>query len=136
MLDFDDITRENLKEHNPSQPQTEYPHRILITEVSESEKINSLFNLINQQPDIDQIYLYANDPYDLYEPKYQFLINKGKLKGLKIFNDPKAFIEYSHDTDDIYKIIEEYNPNKGPEILIAFDDKIHIMVTKKGYIQW
>ena len=35
----------------------------------------SLFNLINHQPDIDKIYLYAKDPY---EAKYQFLINKQK----------------------------------------------------------
>ena len=91
MLDFDDVTRENLKEHNPSQPQTpDYPHRVLIIIVSESEKTSSLFNLINQQPDIDQIYLYAKDPY---EPKYQFLINKGKLKtGLKILNDLKLLL--------------------------------------------
>ena len=42
---------------------------------SGSGKTNSLFNLINQQPDIDKIYLYAKDPY---EAKYQFLINKEK----------------------------------------------------------
>ena len=37
-----------------------------------SGKTNSLFNLINQQPDIDEIYLYAKDPY---EAKYKFLID-------------------------------------------------------------
>ena len=31
--------------------------------------MNSLFNLINKEPDIDKIYLYAKDPY---EAKYQF----------------------------------------------------------------
>ena len=40
---------------------------------------------------------------------------------LKHFNDPKAFIEYSNDTDDIYKNIEQYNPNKNRKILIVFD---------------
>ena len=30
------------------------------------------FNLINNEADIDKIYLYAEDPC---EPKYQFLIN-------------------------------------------------------------
>ena len=39
---------------------------------SESIKTNSLLSLINNQPDIDKIYLYANDPY---EARYQFLIN-------------------------------------------------------------
>ena len=40
----------------------------------------------------------------------QFLIKKIENKGLKHFNDSKAFIEYSNDMDDIYKNIEEYNP--------------------------
>ena len=31
------------------------------------------------------------------------LINKHKSVGLKHYNDPKAFIEYSNDMDDIYK---------------------------------
>ena len=43
---------------------------------------------------------------------YQFLTNKRESTRLKHFNDSKAFIEYSNDTDDIYKNIEEYNPNK------------------------
>ena len=40
-------------------------------------KTNSLFNLINQQSDIDKNYLYAKDPYDA---KYQFLIKKEKVQ--------------------------------------------------------
>ena len=43
------------------------------------------------QPDIDKIYLYAEDPY---EAKYQYLINKREKVGLDHFKDPKAFIEY------------------------------------------
>ena len=31
---------------------------------------------------------------------------------VKAFKDRKAFIEYSHDMDDIYEDIEEHNPNK------------------------
>ena len=38
-----------------------------------SVKTNALLNLINHEPDIDKIYLYAKDPY---EAKYQFIINK------------------------------------------------------------
>ena len=48
-------------------------------------------NLIENQPDIDKIYLYAKDPY---EAKYQYLINKRESVGINHFNDPKAFIEY------------------------------------------
>ena len=46
---------------------------MLIIRGSGSGKTNFLFNQINQQPDIDNIYLYDKD---LYKAKYQFLINK------------------------------------------------------------
>ena len=106
---MDDVVKENTKEHNPNWPQIlDHPYRILITEGSGSGKINSLFNFINQQPDIDKIYLYAKDPY---ETKYQFLIQKCEDVGTKRFNDSKAFIEYPSNMDDIYKYSEEYNPN-------------------------
>ena len=36
--------------------------------------------------------------------------------GLNHFNDPKAFIEYSNDMDDIYKNIEKCNPDKKRKI--------------------
>ena len=61
-------------------------------------KKNSLLNLINNQPDIDKIYLYPKDPY---EKKYQYLINKREKVGLNHFNDPKAFMEYSNDMEDV-----------------------------------
>ena len=68
-----------------------------------------MLNLINHQPDVDKIYLYAKDPY---EAKFKLLINKTESIGIKHFNDSASFIEYSNDKDDIYKNIEEYNPNK------------------------
>ena len=47
-----------MEEHNPNWPQIpNHPYRILMIGGSGSEKINSLFNLINQQPDVDGIYL-------------------------------------------------------------------------------
>ena len=49
------------------------PYRILIIGGSGSAKTNVLLNLINNQPDIDKICLYAKDPY---EAKYQCLIDK------------------------------------------------------------
>ena len=39
-------------------------------------------------------------------------------------NDSKDFVEYLNDMDDIYKNIEEYNPNKKQKILIVFDDMV------------
>ena len=75
-----------------------------------------MLNLINNEPDIDKIYLYAKDPY---KAKYKLLINKRESTGLKYFNDSKGFIEYSNDMDDIYKNIEEYSPNKKRIISMA-----------------
>ena len=95
---------------------------------SRSGKTNALLNLINNQPDVDKIYLYTKDPY---EDKYQFLINKKEGIGLKQFNDPKAFIEYSNDMQDVYKNIDEYNPGKKRKILIVFDDIIADMINNK-----
>ena len=82
-----------------------------------SGKSISLSNLIDPQPDIDKIYLYAKN---LYEAKYQLLINKRKKTGIHNLNDSKAFIEYTNDMDD-YENMEEYNPNKKLKILIIYD---------------
>ena len=122
MINFDDVTRENIKEHNPIWLYIpDHPYRIFIGGGSGSGKINSLFNLISQQPVIDKIYLYAKD---CYEAKYQFLINKQESTGLNHINDPKTFIEYSNDVNDLYKNIEKYSPSKKFKILIVFDDMI------------
>ena len=83
-------------------------------------------NLINNQPDIDKIYLYAKDSY---ETKYQYLINKREKVALKHFNDPKVFMEYSNDMQDVYKNIEDYNPIKKRKILIVFYDMIADMIS-------
>ena len=65
MVKSDDVTKENTKEHNLNWPQIlDYPYRILMIGGSGSGKTNSLFNLINYQPNIDKIYLHAKDPYE------------------------------------------------------------------------
>ena len=91
-------------------------------------KTNSLLILINNEPDLDKIYLYAKNPY---EAKYQLIINKRENTGLKHFNYSKAFIEYSNDMDDIQKNIEENNPNKKQKTLIVFDDMIADMLSNE-----
>ena len=78
----------------------DHPHRILIIGGSGSGKTNALLNLIENQPDIDKIYLSAKDPY---EAKYQYLINKRESVGMNHFNDSKAFIEYSDDVQCLQK---------------------------------
>ena len=85
-------------------------------------------NLINNQPNIHKIYLYAKNPY---EGKYQYLINKREKVGLDHFKDPRAFIEYSNDMQDVYKNIEDYNLGKERKILIVFDDMIADMINNK-----
>ena len=82
-----------------------------------SRKINALLNLINQQPHIDKVFLYAKDTY---EEKYQLLIKKEKNVGPKHCNDPNPHIEYCSHMDNIYGNIDEYSPNIRLH-LIAFD---------------
>ena len=95
MINFDDVTKEDIKKHYSNCPKIpDHPYSILIIGGSESGKMNSLFNLINQEPDIDKIYLCAR--YSA-EVKYQFLINKRESTVLKHLNDSKAFV----DMDDI-----------------------------------
>ena len=127
MINFDDYVNENkkvqkLRSHNLKWPYIPvHPYRILIIG-SGSGKTNASLNLINNQPDTDKIHLCA---------KYQFLINKRESTGLKYFNDPKAFIEYSNDMQDVYKNIDEYNVDKECKILIVFDDMIADMINNK-----
>ena len=73
--------------------------------------------------------MYAKDPY---ETKYQHLIHKREKVGLGHFNDSKAFIEYSNDMLEVYKNVEDYNPNKKRKALIVFDDMIADMINNKN----
>ena len=91
MVNLDNITNENNKKHNKKWlfiPNHLY--RIMIIDGSGSGKTNALLNLIIEQDDIDNIYLYAKD---LSEPKYKCLIKKLKNAVMKHLNDPNAFIE-------------------------------------------
>ena len=100
MINFEDYANENIIEHNSKWSYIpDDPYRILIIGGSGSGKSNALLNLINNQPYIDKIYLYAKDPF---ETKYQYLINKHEKVGLDHFDDPKAFIESSNDMQDVY----------------------------------
>ena len=126
MINFDDYTNENIIEHNSKWPYIpDHPYRKLIIGGSGSGKTNALLNLINNQPDINKIYLYAKDPY---EKNYQCLISKCEKVGINHFNDPKAFMEYFNDKQDVYKNIEDYNPIKKHKVLIIFDDMIVDMI--------
>ena len=97
-----------------------HPYRILIIGGSGSGKTNTLLNLINEQRDIDKIYLYAKD---LSESKYKHLIKNRENAGIKHLNYSKAFIDFSNTMDDVYENIDDFNSNRK-NILIVFDDMI------------
>ena len=52
-----------------------------------------------------------------------------------ILNDSGTFIEYSNNINDIFKNIEEYNPNKKCKILIVFDEMIAALMLVKVKFQ-
>ena len=127
MINFDDYANKNKTEPKLKWLYfPDHPYRILIIGGSGSRKSNVLLNLINNQPDIDKIYLYAKDQY---EAKYQFLINKRESTGFNYFNDPEA----SNDMQDVYKNIDEYNRDKEFKTLIAFDDMSADMIKKTKF---
>ena len=129
MINIDDYTNENKTKHNLKWPYIpDYLYRILITGASGSGKANTLLNLINNHQIFHKIYLYAKEPC---EAKYQYLINKREKVGLTHYDDPKAFIEYSNDMQDVFKNIGEINLGKKRKVLIVFDDMIADMTNDK-----
>ena len=127
MTNFDSIMSENNKNHNKKWLYIpDHPYRILMISGSGSGKTNTLLNLINEQRDIDKIYLYAKD---LSGSKYEYLIKKG----IKHENDSNAFIECSNTMDDIYENIDNYNPSRKRKILIIFDDMITDIMTNEKF---
>ena len=104
LFNLDAITYRNNKDDDKN-----WPYRMLIIGPSGSGKTNALLHLIQKQNNnnpIDKIFLYAKD---FSEPKYQFLIEKRENAGIKNYNDPSAFIEYSNTMDDVYSNIDDYN---------------------------
>ena len=133
MIKLDKIVNNNNEGHNEKWPYIpDHPYRILITGGSGSEKTNLLLNLINEQEDIDKIYLNTKD---LSESEYEYLIRNRENTGIKHLIDSKAFIECSNTMDDVYEKVDDYNPNKNRKILIVFDDMIADIMTSKKFNQ-
>ena len=129
MINSDDYTNESKIEHNSNWSyMSDHPYKILHVGSLGSRKTNALLNSINNQSDIDKIYLYAKDPC---KAKYQYLFNRHEKLGVDYLNDSKAFIEYSNDMQDVHKNIEDYNPGKKRKVLIVFDDLIANMINNK-----
>ena len=70
MLNLDNIVS---NKNTSSLEDNNWPFRMLIIRPSGSAKTNTLLHLINDLHHIDKIYLYAKH---IYEPKYEYLINK------------------------------------------------------------
>ena len=114
MINFDDVSKGNIRQHNPNWPQIpDYLYRILIIRGAGSGKKSSLFNLINQQLGVDKIYLYAKAPY---KAKHQLLITKRKSAGLKYLMIQKILLSIRMIQMIFIKNIEEHNPNKNENI--------------------
>ena len=126
------LNLDNIVSNKNENKDNNWPFRMLIIGPSGSGKTNTLLHLIknlNKTTPIDKIYLYAKD---LSEPKYEFLINNRKNAGIKHFNNPAAFIEYSNDMDDVFTNTDDYNKKRKRKVLIVFDDMIaDIMSSKK-----
>ena len=126
MFNLDAITNKNNKDDDKN-----WPYRMLIVGPSGSGKTNALLTLIPKQHNnnpINKIYLYAED---LREPKNQLLIEKRENSGIKNYNNPTAFIEYSNTMDDVHSNVDYYNPKRKRKILIVFDEMIADIVTNK-----
>ena len=131
MINLDNIINDNNNNHNEKWPYIpDHPYRILIIGGSGSGKTKTLLNLINEQRDIEKIYLYAKD---LSKPKYEYLTKNRENAGTKHVNDSKLYIECSNTMDDVYKSIDDYNPNTRRKILIVFDDMIADILTNKRF---
>ena len=131
MINLDNIVNNNNEKHNEKWLYIpDHPYRILIIGGSGSGKTNTLLHLINEQKDIDKIYLYAKD---LSESKYEYLIRNCETVGIKHLNDSKAFIECSNTMIDVYENIDNYNPKRKRKILIVFDDMIADIMTNKKF---
>ena len=61
------------------------------------------------------------------------MIKNRKNTGIKHLNDGNASIEYFSAMDDVYKNIDNYNPNRKRKILIVFDDMIADIMTNKKF---
>ena len=61
------------------------------------------------------------------------MIKRRENAGIKYYNDPNAFIEYSNTMDNVYENIDHYNSNRKRKILIIFDDMIADIMTNKKF---
>ena len=126
------LNLDNIVSNKNGNKDNNWPFRMLIIGPSGSGKTNTILHLINNLHPIDKTYLYVKN---LHEPKYEYLLNRREQAGIKNLIDPKSFIEYSDNTDDVLDDINNYNKNRDKKLLIVFDDMIADIEYKKNFQQ-
>ena len=104
--------------HNPNWSYIcDHPYRISIIDVLGSGKTNVLLNLIKRlNNQILTKFIYTSKNHLNQSINYLLIIENLK--------HPKAFIDYSQTTDDVYENLEDYNPTKKRRVLIVVVDMI------------
>ena len=97
MFNFGYIPKEVIKEHNPNwQEIPGHPYRILLIVRGSGSGKNALLNLINNESEIDKVYLYAKD---LYEANTNFQLRQEKLDAQNTLMIQK--LEYSNEIKNV-----------------------------------
>ena len=142
MINLDNITNNSNNNHKEKWPYIpDDSCKILIIGNSGSGKTNTLLNSINEQKDIDKIYLYAKD---LSESKYQYLIKNRENAGIKHLNDSKSYFSVPKDVrlNSTHYFVMKINNRKELQNIainhsanIDYQDfiKIYIEYTKEPY---
>ena len=60
-------------------------------------------------------------------------MNYREKAGIKNYNDPSAFIEYSNTVDDVFENIDDYNTKRKRRKLIVFHDMIADIMTNTKF---
>ena len=97
----------------------DHTYRIIDIDSLWSDKTNVFLNLIKTNNQILTKFIHMSKIYS-----YQWLINRREKIGVKKFQNPKAFIDYSQNIDDVYENLEFYDLPKKRKVLIVFDDMI------------
>ena len=97
MFNFGYIPKEVIKEHNPNwQEIPGHPYRMLLIVRGSGSGKNALLNLINNESEIDKVYLYAKD---LYEANTNFQLRQEKLDAQNTLMIQK--LEYSNEIKNV-----------------------------------
>ena len=121
MINYIEVTGGNTQECNLHWPRIpDHPFKILIVSSSGSGKTNVLLYLITQKHLVIRficiIRIYLSIAINSSSTSMTMLA--------KDIKNPKTFTDCLENVNDVYKIVEEYNPERKRKVLIVFDDII------------